>query len=230
MQASRDIIKQKEKEIRSADAAIIAKRAEILEIKYGTEEYNEQVKALNELVKARDASAQVINDNSNNIRDKQIEAEEELQRKKEENIEKAKQAREKAFNDAIKSVERNKEIQEKGLEYERVSKEKSFENDKDYEGKIFNLQQDTERKKLDTQKKYGKITAQEYKSGLALLSQSEKIFYKQREKDIDEAYKAKLDMLDKSLVEEEKALRKATKKEQDEWVTIIEAKYDGGIS
>lgn len=226
IKASKDIIREKEKEIKKTDAAIIAKRAEIAEIKYGTEEYNEQVKALNELVKARDTSAQAINDNSNSIRDKQIEAEEELQRKREEGIEKAKQAREKAFNDIIKGIDRNKEIQEKNLEYERLSKEKSFENDKNYEEKVFNLQQEMEKSKLETQKKYGKVTAQEYKDGLTLLSLSEKTFYKQREKDIDEAYKAKIEMLDKNIVDEEKALRKAAKKEQDDWVAIIEAKYD----
>ena len=33
-------------------------------------------------------------------------------------------------------------------------------------------------------------------------------------------------MLDKNIVDEEKALRKAAKKEQDDWVAIIEAKYD----
>ena len=226
IQASKDIIREKEKEIKKTDVAIIAKRAEIAELKKGTEEYNKQVKAHNELVKARDAAAQVINDNYNSAGDKQIESEEELQRKREEGIEKAKQARERAFNDIIKGIDRNKEIQEKNLEYERISKEKSFENDKNYEEKVFSLQQDAERKKLDTQKKYGKITAQEYKSGLDLLSLSEKTFYKQREKDIDEAYKAKIEMLDKNIVDEEKALRKAAKKEQDDWVAIIEAKYD----
>lgn len=140
--------------------------------------------------------------------------------------EEAKKGQEDYYNSILAKLEADKISQEKKLEYERLSKEKSFENDRGYEEKLFKLQQDTEAKKLEAQRRFGKITEKEYANSLAVLSQIEKIFNKQRENALEEAYKAKLDKLDKSLIEEEKALKKAAKKEQAEWVAIIEAKYD----
>lgn len=140
--------------------------------------------------------------------------------------EEAKKSQEDYYNSILTKLEADKISQEKKLEYERLSKEKSFENDREYEEKLFKLQQSIEAKKLEAQRRYVKITEKEYANSLAVLSQSEKIFYKQRENDLEEAYKSKLDKLDKSLIEEEKSLKQAAKKEQAEWVAIIEAKYD----
>ena len=223
---SKDIMREKDKEIKGLDKAIAAKRTEIATIKIGTDKYKEQIEVLNNLIKTRNEGVQTYNDNYQNVTSKELEDEEEKQRRREEATEKAKQAREKQLDELIKSLERKRGIEEKDLEYERLSKEKSFENDREYEEKLFKLQQDIEAKKLETQRRYGKITEKEYTNSLAVLSQSERNFNKQRENDLEEAYKSKLDKLDKSLIDEEKALRQAAKKEQAEWVAIIEAKYD----
>lgn len=78
--------------------------------------------------------------------------------------------------------------------------------------RFLSFQQDTERAKLETQRKFRKITQQEYEQGLSVLALSEDIYLKQREKSIEEAYRIKLEGLDKSLEEEKKALTKSAGK------------------
>lgn len=148
-------------------------------------------------------------------------------------VERAKKAKEDAkkskddrYNSLLASIEVYKAFNEKEIELDKLSKESSFENDKIYEAKAFKLKQDTEKKKLEAQKQYGKITQKQYNDGLITLAQNEETFRATQKRSIEEAYKAKIEMLDKNIVEEEKTLKKAAKKEQDDWVAIIEAKYD----
>jgi hypothetical protein len=138
----------------------------------------------------------------------------------------AKKSRDDRYNSLLASIEVDKAFSEKEIELDKLSKESSFVNDKDYEAKAFKLKQDTEKKKLEVQKQYGKITQKQYNEGLIALAQNEEIFRATQKRSIEEAYKAKIEMLDKNIVDEEKALRKAAKKEQDDWIAIMEAKYD----
>ena len=138
----------------------------------------------------------------------------------------AKKSKDDRYNSLLASIEVDKAFSEKEIELDKLSKESSFENDKIYEAKTFKLKQDTEKKKLEVQKQYGKITQKQYNEGLIALAQNEETFRATQKRSIEEAYKAKIEMLDKNIVDEEKALRKAAKKEQDDWVAIIEAKYD----
>lgn len=138
----------------------------------------------------------------------------------------AKKSRDDHYNSLLVRIDIDKAFNEKELELDKLSKEQSFVNDKDYERKAFKLSQDTEKKKLEVQKQYSKITNKEYFDRLSALAQNEEVFRQKQIKSIEEAYKAKIEMLDKNIVDEEKALRKAAKKEQDDWVAIIEAKYD----
>ena len=138
----------------------------------------------------------------------------------------AKKSRDDHYNSLLVRIDIDKAFNEKELELDKLSKEQSFVNDKDYERKAFKLSQDTEKKKLEVQKQYSKITNKEYFDRLSALAQNEEVFRQKQIKSIEEAYKAKIEMLDKNIVDEEKALRKAAKKEQDDWIAIIEAKYD----
>ena len=138
----------------------------------------------------------------------------------------AKKSKDDRYNSLLASIEVDKAFSEKEIELDKLSKESSFENDKIYEAKTFKLKQDTEKKKLEVQKQYGKITQKQYNEGLIALAQNEETFRATQKRSIEEAYKAKLELLDKNIVDEEKALRKAAKKGQDEWIAIIEAKYD----
>ena len=138
----------------------------------------------------------------------------------------AKKGKDDRYNSLLASIEVDKAFSEKEIELDKLSKESSFENDKIYEAKAFKLKQDTEKKKLEAQKQYGKITQKQYNEGLIALAQNEETFRATQKRSIEEAYKAKIEMLDKNIVEEEKTLKKAAKKEQDDWVAIIEAKYD----
>ena len=138
----------------------------------------------------------------------------------------AKKSKDDHYNSLLASIEVDKAFSEKEIELDKLSKESSFENDKIYEAKAFKLKQDTEKKKLEVQKQYSKITQKQYNEGLIALAQNEETFRATQKRSIEEAYKAKLELLDKNIVDEEKALRKAAKKEQDEWIAIIETKYD----
>jgi hypothetical protein len=179
--ASKEREKQKYKEYQASLKNIDAAKAVLATTKTGSKEYKEQLKVINDLIKAHNGLAQSINDERQSQIDNNLASQEAAQADAD--------AKKKKYQDnALKALEAQKKLQDEQNKLTETGMSQDFITRQKWEEKNFLQTQEHEKKKLDMQKHFGQITKTEYDAQYALLDAQAKTFQQTQLKGLQNHY------------------------------------------
>lgn len=204
--SSKKLVRQKEHELEKYDASIAAMKREQKSNGISSKKYDELVDKINEARKAREALIGSIDDENAAISNMQLDN---IEREAEQ-VKKQKDAAKTRVDAAIaayeKQLERQKTFNEATLKAEAGFQSDDFRTRQRYAQRLFALNQSTEKARLDTLRKYGRITETEYAAALAAMTAKQKEFSNTQTKELnayfDSERKAIIGMLTRTLDEE----------------------------
>jgi len=113
-----------------------------------------------------------------------------------------KAAADKRFDLIIAGIEAQKKYNDKLLEVQKAYYKDDFSANQEYALKVFTAQQENERKKLNKQLEFGKISKAQYKKELDTLAMGQLLFNQTQYNSLEAEYKRQQDLLKKSEEEE----------------------------
>lgn len=216
---SKLLIAQKEHELEKIDASIAAMRNEQIYGRLSSEKYDELTKKINENRDAREALVASIDDENaaiGNLYLDNIDREAEQKKREKDAVKTAADAAKTRVDAAIaayeKQLERQKAFKEATLKAEAGFQGEDLRTRQKYAQQLFALEQSTEKARLDTLRKYKRITETEYAETLAIMSEKQKEFSNAQTKELnayfDSERKAIVGMLTQTLDEQVKGVEK----------------------
>ena len=208
LQASEAVIKAKEEESSSLENNIQKQESLLATLSEGSKKYAEQKAKVDELKQAQRELSGEINAEyakSQSMQQDQAEAADALKEKE----------MDLALDKHSKLVASQKKYNEARMKAEDDYQSDDFLKKQEYIRRLFEVNQQAERDNLELQRKYGKITQEEYNGQLALLNAAQQEFNNSRIKEMSKYYE-----------EQRQGILSMIKKNADEQIQEVEKKYD----
>lgn len=186
--SSNDVIAAKSKELIATKLNIEAQEKKLKTLKKGSDEYIEQIKLIEGLVSAYNKLDGAISSEYFKVQNLAQDQIEEDRRIKEEGIRLAKERADKAYDNLLTSLENQKKFNEQSIKAEADYQSDDFSQRQYYTQRLFDLNQSSEKKRLDLQLKYGKISKEEYKKQNEILEAAFSEFSNSQIKSFNEYY------------------------------------------
>lgn len=180
--ASKEKIQAMRKQLEKGQEDIRMQKALLATMREGSKKYEEQVEKIKKLEDEKDKLIQSMKDEANAVKDNAISITEEAQKRSEEEKKIAFDKYTKLeeyllkFNQNILNL--NKKYYYDRTKSEEENKMLEFQHTQEYERKMFQLEQQSQKNKLEAQRKYGELTQEEYRRQMSLLNQEARIFAK----------------------------------------------------
>jgi hypothetical protein len=186
--ASKEREKQKRKEYQSSLKNIEAQKAYLSTLDKGSKKYKEQLKAVNDLIRAHNGLVQSIKNEQQSQIDNNLKSDEATQQA-------ADQKKQKYQDEAQKLLDLQKKLQDEQNKLTESGLSSDFFARQEWNKKIFDQNQEHEQKKLDMLRSFGKLTQAEYDEQNKILAAQSDAFHAQQAKDLEAHYKQQRDNL-----------------------------------
>ena len=219
--ASKEREKAQRKELAAAQVNVDAQKALLATMDKGSDEYKEQLDKVNELIKAKNGLVQSINGEMQAQKQAAIDANDKAQKQKEDDKKAAEERIKKAQETALKLLDSQKKFADEQAKLKSLSVGKDFASQQKWAAEEFARNQAYEKEKLSMQRKFGQISAAEYKTANDVLNVQAQSFQGQQVNDVKSYYAERLKTIKDLLAKSDAELEAETSNKYDKEINFL---------